>query len=74
MVEAPKKERINLNDGLPKKSAYEIIDELKSFLYSDDNLLRFFPPEKEYIFLKKDIFCKIVFSIIVKNLSQFQSF
>ena len=37
---------MSLNDGLPKKKAKEIIDELKDVLYSDNNMDRFFPEER----------------------------
>lgn len=39
-------EKVNLNDGLPKKKAKDIIDELKDVLYSDNNMERFFPEER----------------------------
>lgn len=49
------KEKVNINDGLPKADPQIVIDELKSHLYSDDNfkkyshssLLDYFPMQKK---------------------------
>ena len=46
MAEEQILEKVNLNDGLPKRKAIDIINELKDELYSDNNMDKFFPEER----------------------------
>jgi len=41
MSQVKVKEKVNINDGLPKADPQIVIDELKSHLYSDDNFKKY---------------------------------